>query len=169
MQIPRRQGAASILVIMCLAVLGTIGIVGAMSSAEAAEGTTECFGCYEYEQLCPNGGHEDHTNTTAPWFTGGQIHSSCVPRGCYSDHTTQGCLETLAAIEELDRALPLLEERQWSALASLLADSRTAKLNAQRNALQFTGCGSMIAAHIPIAEDDARHLVQAITNEVNEQ
>jgi hypothetical protein len=103
----------------------------------------------------------DNSVTTAPFFTGDVKHPDCVNSGCYDSHTTQGCLDSFAAAEVLDKAMPLLDRKEWASLAKLLAESEVARFNVERGALQFTGCNRMIAAHIPIADDDASQLAQA--------
>lgn len=163
-----RAGAASVFVILCLGVLGTIGILGLVTDSAANEVTEECFGCYPYVELCPNGGHEDRTHTSAPFWQGQPFHGSCDLSDCNDDHFTDGCVESLAAAEELERAMPLLEEKRWAALATFMLESRTGKFNGERRALQFTGCGSMIAAHIPLAEHDAKQLAEEIAIALNE-
>lgn len=170
MRIPARAGTVDVLVFLSFALLGSIAVLGTATEAAASDERI-CFGCYEdYEQLCPDG-HEDHKNSSAPFYKDYEqnLHETCVSTDCSDSHSFT-CLNFAVALEALDRSGALLERKQWGELARLIAESDAVTYSTERDALQFTGCDDKLVAHIPLAVEDASQLKQEIAalNELDE-
>lgn len=98
-----------------------------------------------------------------------EIHENvCASTGCDIHETV--CIHSAAALDALDRSSALLKQKQWGALARLITESKVVAYNAERDALQFTGCNNELVGHLPIAAEDASPLVREITalNETDE-
>ena len=136
----------------------TVAIAGVLTAREVTASTSitgGCFSCYERTH-CDNGEHLDEWAYYF-WEHGGNPgHDECSEGLCSDVHVR--CPESAEAQTALVKTEHLVSSEQWGELATLIAQSPRAELNVKRGAVQFSGCGGVMAGHIPLGRAAAARL-----------